>query len=139
MKDFDTARRKREQADRTFKIAGSEFRFRAAVAPEAILGWSQMTAGADVSEAEWLTIIDETITAMLEPEFAKEWERIRDPELAHPLNLSDLQDVLQWLIEQVVGRPTGPPSDSSTSDGDTGTQLTVVSSSPAEPALTAST
>lgn len=197
MKDFDVARREREQADRSFQIGGKQFKYRPAVAPEAIMSWSDFAGGADQEQAqlraaqanlaashaslraaeatsadagelsriaadiaaktaevavataaveaktrsdnEWLGVIDQTIEAILEPEYHDAWKEVRAPDLAHPLSLGDLQDLMEWLVEQVVNRPTGKPSDSSPSDGTTETESTGASSSPEAPASPPST
>lgn len=196
-KDFDVARKAREDADRSFIIGGETFVYRPAVAPEAIMSWTEFAGGADNEQAqlraaqanlaaahaqlaaanaanadpaevarvsaeiavktaevatataavqektrsdtEWLSVIDETITAILEPSYHDTWEKVRNPELAHPLSLGDLQDLMEWLVDEVVSRPTGKPSASSPSDGATATALTVASSSPEETASTPST
>lgn len=202
MRDFDEARREREQADRSFTIGGQQFVFRAAVAPEAIMAWTEygnrgnkekaalaaasarlaaaeahlaalstpqqgaspspeqvaalaeqqgigptriaeLAAAAATAqeaveatvrpEAEWLSLIDSTVVAIIEPDYAETWAAVRDPNLPHPLSLGDLQELLEWLVEQVVGRPTGRPSDSSAGLDANGTVSTVVSSSPETP------
>lgn len=191
-RNFDEARKVREDADRSFQIGGETFVYRPAVAPEAIMAWSEFAGGADAeqaqmraaqanlaavyaqqraaeaaeadaaelarisvevatktadvavataaveaktrSDSDWLVVIDDTIDAILEPEYQEAWKRVRDPDLSHPLSLGDLQEVLEWLIEEVVKRPTGKPSDSSPSDGTIATVSTVDSSSPAAPA-----
>lgn len=197
MKDFDEARKEREAKDRSFQIGGKVFVYRPAVAPEAIMSWTEFAGGTDKEQAqlraaqanlaashaslraaevsgadptelarisadiaaktaevavstaaveektrsdgEWLNVIDETITAILEPSYHDAWQEVRNPELAHPLSLGDLQDLMEWLVAEVVNRPTGKPSDSSPSDGTTATASTVASSSPEAPAPTPST
>lgn len=197
MKDFDVARREREEADRSFTIGGETFVYRPAVAPEAIMAWTEFAGGADKEQAflraaqanldaaqaqmkaseaanadaaelarvsadiaaktaavaeaaaaveekarddnEWLSVVDETITAIIEPQYHDTWRKVRDPDLAHPLSLGDLQEVMEWLVEQVVSRPTGKPSDSSPSVDGTETVSTDDSSSTVLPVPTPST
>lgn len=197
MQDFDIARKAREDADRTFRIGGKEFTYRPAVAPEAIMQWTEFAGGADKeqadlraaqanlqaayaqqraanaasadeaelarvaadiatksadvavktaeveakarSDSEWLAVIDETITAILEPNNHEQWREVRNPDLPHPLSLGDLQTLMEWLVGQVVNRPTGEPSGSSPSPATTETASTVDSSSPEEPASPPST
>jgi hypothetical protein len=189
MKDFDVERRKREEADRTFVIGGETFAYRAAVAPESILSWSEFASVGDKeqaavaaaqaqlkvaqaqldrigddenpnraqyedsvaelaakvaektealaqvarSESDWLTVIDDTVLAIIEPAYGDAWTSVRNPENSHPLSLGDLQGLLEWLMEQVTGRPTGPPSDSSPPAGSTATTSTDESSSTEDP------
>lgn len=194
MKDFDEARKAREEADRSFRIGGENFVYRAAVAPESLLAWSEFSSVGDKeaadlnaaraalaavraqrpadladdatdeaklqyasdmqrheqkvaeftervaekqakltevtkSEHEWLEIIDETVMTAIEPEYHDAWRKVRNVDMAHPINLADLQELLQWLMEQVTSRPTGEPSGSSPSPVTTGTSSTDGSSS----------
>ncbi len=196
-RNFDEARKAREDKDRSFVIGGQTFVYRPAVAPEAIVGWTEfagstdkeqsalraaqaalaaaeaaMVAGeagaaepaelarlsadiaaktADVAartadveansktEREWIAVIDETITAILEPEYTEKWEQARDPNLTHPLSLQDLQELMRWLMAEVSGRPTGEPSGSSPQPDTTEIASTAGSSSPVEPASPPST
>jgi hypothetical protein len=196
VKDFDVERQKRVDKDRSFKIGGETFAFRAAVAPETILDWSTFASHDDKEKAhlaaaqaalaaarakndeaaaadppralefndahmaeldarvadaqvkveekarsdqEWLDQLDATVLAILEPQYLDAWRRVRDPEVAHPLSLGDINELVEWLVPEVVGRPTGSPSDSSRSGGDTGTTSTDDSSSPEAEESTTST
>ena len=133
MKDFDEARREREEKDRSFTIGGEEFIRRPAVAPERILRFNQATGGeVELGEQEWLDVYDETILAMIEPGQEAKWQKVRDPELPNPLTLADLGALIRWLFEEMASRPTGPSSDSSDGRDSTGTTSKVGSSSPAE-------
>lgn len=138
MKNFDEARAEREVRDRSFQIGGESFTYRPAVAPEGILRWSQMTGGEmpDLTEVEAIEIFDETVNAFLEPGQAEKWSRVRDPQAKHPLNLSDLRDLVSWLFEEQAGRPTTQPSDSSggSEKSETGTSSTDASPLQAVPA-----
>lgn len=188
-KDFDVERKKREDADRSFKIGGEQFVYRAAVAPESILSWSEFASAGDLeqaalnatqarlnaaqgqldrmddnaegrteqedrvanlaaelaertealahvarSESDWLAVIDQTVLAIIEPGYDETWKEVRNPDLAHPLSLGDLQELLEYLMEQVTQRPTGQPSDSSPPAGSTSTSSTGASSSTEAPA-----
>ncbi len=91
MKDFDEARREREERDRSFKIGGEEFIRRVAVAPERILRWNMAGAGElDLDEQGWLDLYDETVLALLEPGQAEKWAEVRSADLDNPLTGSDL-------------------------------------------------
>lgn len=196
MKNFDEARKIREDADRSFVIGGETFVYRPAVSPEAIVGWTEFAGSADKeqaqlraaqanlaaahaqlradeaeeaapsalaktaldiakktatvatataaveekqrSEQEWIKVIDETIAAILEPQCHDTWRKVRDPGLAHPLSLTDLQDLMEWLMEQITSRPTGGPSGSSPSRNGTETLSTDESSLREAPAPTPS-
>lgn len=139
MHDFDVERKKREERDRSFKIGGEEFVYKPAVAPEVLLKWSQVAEGQVLTtNDEWLGELDNTIVAMLEPGQAEKWAKVRAPDVAHPINVADLQDVVQWLVEQVVSRPTGQPSVSSAGPPATATASTGGSSSQAAQASTGS-
>ncbi len=130
MKDFDEARREREERDRSFTIGGEQFVRRVAVAPEQILTWNKATAGdIEPNEEEWLALYDETILAMLEPGQAEKWAQVRDPELANPLTTGDLTALVRWLFEEMTGRPTGPSSDSSAGQNSSATTSKDASSS----------
>ena len=185
MRDFDVERQKRVDQDRSFRIGGETFQYRAAVAPETILSWSAFASHSDKEDAalaaaqtalaaanakneeavrqgadpefsdvhmaelaarvadaqvkveekartdqEWLTALDDTVLAIIEPEYAEQWHAVRRPDLPHPLSLADINSLVEWLVPEVVGRPTGSPSASSPSDGRTGTSSTDDSSSP---------
>lgn len=122
MKDFDEARAEREARERTFKIGGEEFTFRPAVTPEALLAYnSAITGEVTPTEQEWIALYDQTIVALLDPGQDDRWLHVRRGDAPNPINVSDLTSLLEWLLEQQVGRPTGPPSDSSTSSGGNGT------------------
>lgn len=132
MKDFDEARAEREARDRTFKIGGEEFHFRPAVTPEALLPYNRAITGEYTpTEEEWIKLYDESITAMLDPGQDARWVHVRRPDAPNPLNVADLNELLQWLLEQQAGRPTGQPSDSSTSSAGNGTGTKEESSLPA--------
>ena len=115
MKNFDEARAEREARDRSFQIGGETFSYRPAIAPEAILRWSQMTGGEmpDLTEVEAIEIFDETVVAFLEPGQDEKWARVRSKDAKHPINLADLRALVSWLFEEQTGRPTSQPSDSS--------------------------
>ena len=132
MKDFDEARAERQARDRSFRIGGKEFTYRPAVAPEAILRWSQMTGGEvpELTEEQAIEIFDETVLAFLEVGQDGNWRAVRDPNAENPLNISDLRELVSWLFEEQTGRPTGQPSDSSPGSGSGGTGTPSTEGSP---------
>lgn len=133
MKDFDEARRIREQKDRSFVLSGQTFTYRAAVAPEAILAWSDaVTGNAELTEAEWLHMFDQTVLAILDADQEEKWRAARSIDAPHPLNLDDIRAVMRWLIGEATGRPTGEPQGSSDGSQTTEIQSRAESSPPAE-------
>lgn len=131
MKDFDTARNERLARERGFRIGGHDFVYRASVAPEALLAWDDR---GNKDGQEFLDVIDETVIAFLEPGQEEKWRAARSGASENPLNISDIIEVIQWLFEEQVGRPTGRSSESTSGGAGNGTPLTVVSSSPVTPA-----
>lgn len=144
-------RGKRLDRDRTFTIGGETFTTKASVAPEAVMRWSAMTSGefvekdedgkvikdeegtpiSTLSEQEALAIFDDTVLAFLEPGQEDKWKQVRSPDVPVPINLTDLQALVEWMFAEQSGRPTSPPSGSSngSESGGTGTSLTAESSS----------
>lgn len=129
MKNFDEARQLRKAAPREFQIGGKQFVARASVSPEAIVDWNEAVSGGTdhLNEREWLALFDATVIAILEPGQEATWRELRSPTADDPLNISDIREVLQWLIEQATGRPTGEPSGSPTGSPQTETALKAVS------------
>lgn len=139
MKNFDTERDARYQADRTFRLGGEVLTYKASVAPEVILRWNKAVTGelGELSEENWLAIFDETVELILEgDESIETWRSLRRPEIANPLNIADMREVLVWLIEQATGRPTTEPQGSSAGSATTGPISTPASSSPGDGAPT---
>jgi hypothetical protein len=138
VKDFDVqraARRDKSVDDRSFVIAGETFVRRAAVRPEVLNGFDRVEA--DSPNSVTLTVMDEMFLELVEGgedggEAEDRYRALRastDPETL--LTLEDLSEVVEWLVEEQVGRPTGSPSDSSRGQKRTGTTSTRGSSSPA--------
>lgn len=131
MKDFDVARNERLTRERSFRIAGETFTYRASVSPESLLAWDQRH---DKVGEEFLAVVDETVTAFLEPGQDEKWQHIRQLGGDNPVNIQDIVDLIAWLFEEQVGRPTGPSPASTNGHVATGTPLTVDSYSPVTPA-----
>lgn len=129
MRDFDVARTERLQRERTFKIGGETFNYRAAVLPEDLLAWDQRH---DKIGQEFLDVVDETVLAFLEPGQAAKWTAIRQ-QRENPVNIQDIVDVIAWLFEEQVGRPTGPSSASTNGHETPAPALMGGSFSPATP------
>lgn len=133
MKNFDEERRGRLEADRSFILGGETFTYKASVAPETVLRWSQLTGGEipDLTEVEAIAIYDETVLVFLEEGQNEKWAKVRDPEHEFPLSIGDLRKLIRHLFEVTSDRPTGRPSGSSTGSGtaETETPSTDASSS----------
>lgn len=89
-----------------------------------------------LSEQDAIRVYDQTILAFMEPGQDEKWQKVRNADAENPLSVQDLSDLIQWLFEEVSGRPTEQPSGSSngSESGGTGTNLTAVSASPVAPA-----
>lgn len=134
MKDFDTIRNERLSRERTFKLGEETFNYRASVSPEQLLAWDQRH---DKQGQDFLDVVDETVIAFLEAGQEAKWAHVRRPGGAdnpNPVNIQDIVEVIAWLFEEQVGRPTGQSSASTNGHATTPTPLTAVSSSPAIPA-----
>lgn len=134
MKNFDEQRALRVQEDRGFQIGGEQFIRRASVRPEATEPWENVNL--ETSHRDTLASLDETVTNLIEPgeknEAHKRWMKLRTRE-EDAITLGDLLELMQWLVAEQTGRPTEPPSNFSDEPEETGTPLTVVSSSPVTP------
>lgn len=131
MKNFDTDRVHRAERDRSFQIAGETFTYRPSVAPEVMASWNEAVTGeVTLGEREWLKLYDDTILGLLEPGQEEKWLAVRSADLELPINLSDLSSLMEWLLAEQSGRPTVQPSESSQTDGRTGTESTDTSSPP---------
>jgi ribosome assembly protein YihI (activator of Der GTPase) len=193
MRDFDQSRAERQKGDRSFRIGGETFTYKASVAPEAIQDWTTFQSsteradahmraaraklaaleakaavpeeakrladdlaanadhqaqvadltseiakradelGAAQEDSDVVNLLDETIRAMIDPADHEKWARVRSIDAPDPIGIGDLSELMEWIIERVVNRPTGQPSDSSERPSHNGTQLTDVSSPPAAP------
>lgn len=127
MKDFDAKRKARMDRDRSFKIGGEEFTMRAGLRPEVLIPWEQLTE--ETSAAEVLQILDSIVLDFLEP-YGDSHDRYRAlrERVEEPITLQDLQELVEWLIAEQTGRPTGQPSSSTPSAVPPGTGSTEGSS-----------
>ncbi len=159
MKDFDLERKTRDEEgrdDRTFRLGGETFVVKAAIRPEALTEYENLTG--DASATDTLAIIDRLIQAFIEPgdlvdnpyideqhEDDGQPAQIGERHLAYrqvravddnPIGLPDLEALVEWLIETQTQRPTGPPSSSGASRRGTRNGSTEGSSSRASRAAT---
>lgn len=132
-KNFDEKRSQRPARtveERTFTIGGVSLvqRDPRDVKPEALTPYEQITKESPLSTD--LGAMDAIVVALLEPDSQQAWKelRARDKDVITP---EDITDVLQYLIEQVTGRPTGQPSASGPGANGTEASSTATSSEPA--------
>lgn len=73
--------------------------------------------------ADMVETLGAFMDSVMYPTSAKEFaERIRDP--LHPIDDSQIGDIVMWLIREYGDRPTNPPSPSSAGRTETGTSST---------------
>lgn len=103
---FAERRAARETRQRTFEFEGTRLTVRAAIAPDV---WVRRHTTAGLAPQELLDLLDETALACLEPGEASEkaWAKIRNPNLMLPLTLDDVI----WLVDHLVARASGIPTD----------------------------
>lgn len=135
MKNFDDKRRIRLEADRQFTIGGETFTQKTGLRPEVLLPWENI--GADTPASEVLATIDQLVHDFIEPadDAHARWDALRKRD-DDPVTLQDLQELVEWLIEEQTGRPTSPPSASTPSAPTQPTGSTEGSSSPPAEAST---
>ena len=111
MKNFDAERLAPVEKDRSFRIGGHDFQYRAGVRPEVLARYYDGSPTND--NVETLKIYDETVVAFLEDGYADVWRSVRELEGPEAITLRDIRDLIDWLIEEQTARPTGRSSDSS--------------------------
>lgn len=134
MKDFDAERavrhkeREKEIGDRSFKLGGHVFTFKANVPFNYMEEVGSVTA--ESSGGDVLGALERFVLDMIEGENG-EREKLKailhNPE--EPITFADLNDLVVWLIEQQTQRPTTAPSPSTPGRKPTGTTSTEESSS----------
>lgn len=123
MKDFDQVREERRQADRSFKIGGETFVRKVGVRPEVLAEYEKLEE--TTAATETLELIDGIVVDLIEDADGghDRYRALRQRE-EDPLSLADMQEMVQWLVEEETGRPTQPPSPSTRGPGGTVTTLT---------------
>lgn len=130
MKDFDARRKERAERDRGFTLGGETFVMKPGVRPEALAAYESIDV--DASPEAKLGTMDGMILDFLEGDTAEieaRWKKVRAIE-DNPITIQDMQAVIEWMIAEQTGRPTGQPSDSTDGPAATVTSLTAASSSP---------
>lgn len=141
MRDFDKERQVRNERNRQFKIGGETFTAKSGVRPEVLAAYEDISTD-DTTAVQILAVIDEIVLGLIEntddAHARYQTLRARDED---PVTLEDLQEVVQWLIQEQTGRtPTRQPSPSGDGPKETETILTDDSSLEETPAeLTPST
>lgn len=138
MKDFDALRAEREQRERTFKIAGRDFSFRAALPAEQYSLYLELMD--KMSEGRWpegsFDTLNSTMLQLLDDGSHAAWDEVLASRNGNPVSFEDMADIIDYCVGVQTGRPTQPRSPSGRTDESGGTRLTVASDSPAAPALT---
>lgn len=134
VKDFDAERRARRNGTakgNSFKLGGETFYVRSRVHPDALAKMEVITDGDSIGAT--LESLDEFIFASIDPaKNAHDRYRAVRANTVDVVDISDLLQVMMWLVDEVAGRPIEPRSSSGTGRGTTRTRSTVVSSSRAK-------
>lgn len=132
-RNFDAERSQRPMEE--FTIGGEVFHVKRSIRPEALVAYEEMPDGVGGTQA--LGIIDSVIVECLADEDgAERWARVRQLTGDLEVGMADLQDLIEWLMEVILGRPTAPAVSFSAGPPVTdGTPSTDASSSPAALAL----
>lgn len=130
MKDFDALRSSREQHDRTFKLGGEIFTFRASIVPEEAAELYDHLDGftPPLPLLEEVALVERAIKTFLEPGCRDLWDRVRaeaDPPITH----EDIQRTVGYILEVILGRPILQLDGSGGTPSSTGTRSTGVSDS----------
>ncbi len=130
MKNFDTDRKKRQRTkeQRTFQVCGETFVMKKAIRPEALAAFDDLTEDASLRES--MEIIDGMFLTLIEKDDDAEarYRAVREQE-DDPLSIDDIREMIDWMVEESSGRPTGSPSVSTGGREPTGTSSTDESSS----------
>lgn len=141
MKDFDALRSEREQRERTFKIAGREFRFRPALPAQQYSLYLELMD--QMSAGRWpegsFDTLNGTILELLDEDSRVDWEVVLAERGGNPISFEDMADVIDYCVAIQTGRPTQPRGLSGSSGGNGSTRSTDGSGSQAAPVPTALT
>lgn len=122
MKDFDAERKVRE--DREFRIGGRDFRFKPSVQQDLVDAYYDALGNAELSNAEFMKIMDNVVLGGLEPAFHGDWEYVRSVDTELPLMADQVHGVIRYMLEVMLDRPIVSPSDSSDMPEASGTSST---------------
>lgn len=130
VKDFSTKRKPIK-----FRLDDDVFEAAPTLAADLVLDYAakaEQLDGKSVSAAQQREVVHDLFNMVLLPESAERFiKRLSDP--VHPIDHSQITEVMRWLFEEYGLRPTPPDSASSTGSGnpDGGTSSTVSTSPPA--------
>lgn len=132
MKNFDESRTERRAHGIDFQIGGENFKTSQGGNPNDLVPLVTSVPGESLGDV--LGQLDQAILSMVsdENDGHARWRSLR-ARADDPISLSDMRELVEWLIEQQTARPTVPPGDSSTPPSETGTASTDDSSSPESP------
>jgi hypothetical protein len=110
MQNFDEARDVRLNADRTFQLGHETLVRQPGVHPTVMFAYEDMKA--ETGAAEAYEIVVGLVYAFVEPEYHPKLDALLSVDNPHPVTISDLNTLVQWLIRETTGRPTTAPSPS---------------------------
>lgn len=115
MKNFDEERNfvPLDEEDRRFQLGGETFTLRARVRPEVLIPATRITNGSAMEDD--IANIDAALAALLEPESAERFTRLRARE-DDPITYKELLPVIAYAVEVTAGRPTKPSASSGNGD-----------------------
>lgn len=129
MKDFDVdlakahAERETDAAERMFKLGGKTFTYKANPSYTALGKFTSDEAGDVIKRQE------EGLLGLLDPGQEEAFLAVLH-DTANPITMTDLNEIINWVMEAQAGRPTQAPSLSTPGGATTSTPSTDGSSSP---------
>lgn len=136
-KDYDLERAKLEGVGRSFTLCGIEFQCAPAMPAQAFSDMADIGNGAITSRI--FETANDAIRATLRPDSRDEWDALLErDDLPVPIDIFTVLTIANDLCETETGRPTSPPSPSTTTPKRTPTGSTDGSDSRAEAASTPS-
>lgn len=127
MKDFDLNLSAATEADRAFKIRGSEFTFMARVSANQLARFEDARFDPEKNSIQVLELADDLICSCLNGK-EKEWRSIRES-ASPPISYRDMLDVVEYILEVTSQRPTERSDGSGNTPSRPGTSSKAASSS----------
>lgn len=125
-KDFDAerqerhARRERELGDRSFKLSGHTFIYKANASYTVL---EELSASDELDGAAMIRAMESAMLGMIESDQHDEFLGVLQDK-DDPYTFEDLNDIASWLVEEQVKRPTAAPSSSTGGDASQRTPIT---------------
>lgn len=135
MKDFDAERlaKRATEEDRTFKLGGETFVAKRSVHPSVLAAYDRIKPETGITDT--MEVVDEVILQMIETRDASHGRYLEvRANTEDPVTITDLLDLVKWLLETETDRPTGLPSASVSGQTLTEEPSTAGSSLPVTPA-----